>query len=191
MNAKTTDTLRLFFALWPDDTTRTAIQQLQAPLQGRVIPYSNLHLTLAFLGQQPAALVGMAKDILTHLSSTSISLTLDRMGYFSRNRIAWVGTHQAPEELIALHKELADTMREREIAFDSQPSFKPHITLARDAAPPPDLSFEPIVWRATHVALVHSVTNAEGARYDVIASRSLDEACWTPDERGNEGEAAQ
>ncbi|HZW11708.1 MAG TPA: RNA 2',3'-cyclic phosphodiesterase [Noviherbaspirillum sp.] len=191
MNANTTDTLRLFFALWPDDTTRAALQQLQVTLQGRIIPYGNLHLTLAFLGQQPTTLVGIAKDILSHLSSPPISMTLDRMGYFARNRIAWVGTHQVPAELLALHKELAEALRQREITFDSQQNFKPHITLARDASPPPDTSFTPIAWHASRVALVQSVTNAEGARYQVVASRSLDEKCWTPDERGLEGDAAQ
>lgn len=191
MNANTRDTLRLFFALWPDDTTRAALQQLQVPLRGRIIPYGNLHLTLAFLGLQPATLVDIAKDILSHLGSPPISLTLDRMGYFSRNHVAWVGTHQPPDGLLALHKELAEALHQREITFDSQQTFKPHITLARDASPPPDTSFTPIAWRANHVALVQSVTNAEGARYEVVASRSLDEKCWTPDERGIEGNAAQ
>lgn len=191
MNANTPETLRLFFALWPDDTTRTALQQLQMPIQGRIIPYGNLHLTLAFLGQQPASLVRTAKDILSHLKTIPISLTLDRMGYFPRNHIAWIGAHQPPAELLQLHQELTEALRHANVAFDSPQTFKPHITLARDATLPPDINFTPIPWRADHVVLVQSVTNAEGAHYEVVASRSLDEACWTPDERGNEGEAAQ
>lgn len=191
MNANTNETLRLFFALWPDDATRTALLQLQTPIRGRIIPYGNLHLTLAFLGQQPASLIGIAKDILFHLRATPISLTLDRMGYFPRNRIAWIGAHEPPAELLQLHQELGEALRQANVTFDSAQTFKPHITLARDASLPPDISFTPIPWQADHVALVQSVTNAEGARYQVIASRSLNEACWTRDERGNEGEATQ
>jgi RNA 2',3'-cyclic 3'-phosphodiesterase len=190
MNANTTETLRLFFALWPDDATRTALQQLQVTMRGRIIPYNNLHLTLAFLGQQPVSLVTVAKDILSHLKAPPVSLTLDRIGYFRRNRIAWIGVHQPPTELLQLHQELAEALHQASVSFDNPQTFKPHITLARDASLPPDISFTPILWRADHVALVQSVTSAEGARYQVVASRSLDEACWTPDERGNAGEGA-
>lgn len=191
MNASTTDTLRLFFALWPDDATRTGLLQLQASMRGRTIPYSNLHLTLAFLGQQPATLLASAKDALTHLSTPAMSLALDRVGYFPRNRIAWIGMHQAPAALLSLQQELAEALRQRNITFDSQQTFKPHITLARDASLPPDLSFTPIPWRANQVALVQSITTAEGASYQVVASRLLDERCWTPDERGEDGEAVE
>lgn len=186
MNAGTTDTLRLFFALWPDDATRTALLHLQSSMRGRLIPYSNLHLTLAFLGQQPAALLAQLKDVLTHLSSSSaILLILDRVGYFPRNRVAWAGMHHVPAELLALQRELAEALQQRGIGFDQQQAFKPHLTLARDAAMPPDLTFTPIPWRAEHLALVQSVTKAEGAVYEVIASRSLDQKCWLPDERGD------
>lgn len=185
MNAGNKDTLRLFFALWPDDATRTALLQLQSPMRGRLIPYSNLHLTLAFLGQQPAALLPDAKDALSHLSSSSIPLMLDRVGYFPRNRVAWIGMHQVPAALLSLQQELAEALQQRGIGFDKQQSFKPHITLARDASMPPDLSFAPIPWHASQVALVQSVTKAEGAVYEVIASRSLDEKCWVPSERGD------
>ena len=50
MPATKTETLRLFFALWPDDPTRSALAQLQTPIRGRITPYEHLHLTLAFLG---------------------------------------------------------------------------------------------------------------------------------------------
>lgn len=183
MNAGTTDTLRLFFALWPDDATRTALQQLQAPMRGRMIPYANLHLTLTFLGQQPASLLAGAREVLSHLSVPPPSLTLDRVGYFPRNRIAWIGMHDVPADLMALQQELADALQQRGIPFDSQKTFKPHITLARDASLPTDLAFDPIPWRASHVALVQSVTKAEGACYEVIASRSLNAPGRVPDER--------
>ena len=96
MNAKNSDTLRLFYALWPDDATASALQKLQAPMRGRRTAYSNLHMTLAFLGNQPASLLSVLTDILMHLPSANISLTLDKLGYFPRNQIAWVGPREAP-----------------------------------------------------------------------------------------------
>ncbi|HJV75607.1 MAG TPA: RNA 2',3'-cyclic phosphodiesterase [Noviherbaspirillum sp.] len=187
MNANTTDTLRLFFALWPDDATRTALQQLQASIRGRLIPYNNLHLTLAFLGVQPETLLADAKDLLAHLSTPTAPVLLNRVGYFARNRIAWIGMHQVPAELIALEQELSGALKECGIAIDSKQNFKPHITLARDAEPPPDIAFTPIPWRCSHVALVQSVTKPEGATYELIASRSLNERPWLPDESGGNG----
>lgn len=186
MNARPNESLRLFFALWPDDLTRAALVEVQSSLRGRLVPCHNIHLTLAFLGQQPATILPAAKEILTHLGSPSSILLLDRVGYFPRKHIAWVGTHRAPDELHSLQEELAGALLREGIPSDARQSFKPHITLARDASPPSDFAFNPIEWHASEVALVQSVTTAEGARYEVLASRSLDEACWVPDAKAGD-----
>lgn len=185
MSANNKESLRLFFALWPDDLMRGELVRLQQSLQGRKIPYDNLHITLAFLGQQPAERLATLKDILMHLPRTSITLTLDRVGYFPRNRIAWVGMHEVPAALLGLQQHLTQALTQCGIAFDSQLKFKPHITLARDAAPPPDMTFNPIVWQAQHVALVQSVTTPGGSRYQVLASRRLDSEVWIAGDSGN------
>lgn len=186
MNTTTTDTLRLFFALWPDDATRTALMQLQAPIKGRIVPYGNLHMTLAFLGRQSTAVITDAKEILSRLSSRQVVLTLDRVGYFPRNRVAWAGMHDAPAELFALQKELVSGLQQHGIGFNGHQTFKPHVTLARDATLPPDIVFEPFNWHANQVALVKSNTLPQGSEYEVIASRSLEEAVRVPDERGSD-----
>ncbi len=184
MNVPSTDTLRLFFALWPDDAIRSALRELQAPMRGRTIPYPNLHLTLAFLGQQTAALLPDINEILAHLRPAPVVIKLDRVGYFTRKRIAWAGMHEIPDALLSLRTEVAQALSQRGIAFDDQQAFKPHVTLARDAALPPDMTFAPITWRADRVALVQSLTSAEGADYRVLASRSLDQACRVSGEAG-------
>ena len=52
-------TQRLFFALWPDDATRDALDRtgkwLHRHWGGRRMRADTLHLTLAFLGDTPAA----------------------------------------------------------------------------------------------------------------------------------------
>jgi len=187
MNAKTTDTLRLFYALWPDDATASALLQLQSPMHGRRIPYSNLHMTLVFLGQQPAALLPDLKDILEHIPRMEISIRLDRVGYFPRNRIAWAGPRQAPDELFSLHQHLVQALTQRKVSFNGLHTYKPHVTLARDASLPPDLAFDPIDWHATQVALVQSTTTPEGSIYNVLATRSIDKDVRVPDESRKEG----
>jgi RNA 2',3'-cyclic 3'-phosphodiesterase len=182
MHAKPSELLRLFFALWPDDATASALMQLQSPMRGRTIPYANLHLTLVFLGQQPAARLPEFKDILARLPRTDISLILDRLGYFQRKRIAWVGPSEAPGALLALQSALVQSLRDRAVVFNSEHNYKPHVTLARDASLPADMTFDPIVWHAQQAVLVESVTTAEGPIYRVVASRSLDEEVWGSDE---------
>lgn len=181
MTDQASENLRLFFALWPDDTTRSALMRLQTNLNGRIVPYSNLHMTLAFLGQQPAQVMDTCKDILLRLRAQPSLLTLDRLGYFSRNRVAWAGVHEAPAGLTALHDEIADALAERGISARDQQTFKPHVTLARDAATPGDISFAPVPWRAAQVALVKSAMLPSGSAYEVLALRSLDERIWIPD----------
>lgn len=187
MKAKNPGSLRLFYALWPDDATASRLQQLQAPMHGRRIPYTNLHMTLVFLGQQPAALLPDLKDILARIPRTDLTVTLARVGYFPRNRIAWIGPAQTPEALSVLHDTLVQELLDRKVVFNDQHGYRPHVTLARDAALPPDLAFDPIEWHVTQAALVQSTTTAEGSIYRILASRAIDKEVWVPDEGRQEG----
>lgn len=179
---KTPGTLRLFYALWPDDATAAALLRLQASLHGRKMPYANLHMTLVFLGQQQAGSVASLTDILAHMPRAEMLLTLDRLGYFARNRIAWVGPRDAPETLLSLQHGLVQSIRDAGIRFNDQHAYKPHVTLVRDASMPPDLAFDPIAWQARQVALVQSTTTAEGSVYRILATRSLDKDAVVKDE---------
>lgn len=183
---ETKETIRLFYALWPDDATRTALVEAQTNFHGRLTRYENLHITLAFLGDQPATLLAGLKDILQHLPKSAMTLTLDRLGYFPKNRIAWIGMHNVPDTLVNLQRELAQALLQQNVSFDNRATFKPHITLARDATPPPDLVFTPITWQATQMALVQSKAQPDGISYRVLASRALDEDVWTADEQGKD-----
>lgn len=164
---------RLFYALWPDDATRAALASLQQITSGKQTRYQNLHITLAFLGKQPASLLPTFRHILTHLPAAPMTLTIDRVSYFARNRIAWAGMHHVPQPLISLQQALVRELVQQRITFDDSTQFRPHVTLARDSKPPPDVPFMPIVWKVAHIALVKSVTHAEGAQYEVLASHWL------------------
>lgn len=183
------DTMRLFIALWPDEEIRNALRQLQQGMRGRLVAYENIHLTLSFLGQQPATLIPRLTDILTHLPPLAMSMQLDKIGYFTRNRIVWAGMHRAPVTLLTLHEELTQALAEAGIACDAGRAFRPHVTLARDAELPADLVFDPVAWRADRIALVRSVTQPHGPSYEVVASRSLERQYWTSNEL--EGNAAR
>lgn len=165
------DAMRLFFALWPDEQTRMRLAGLQKGIKGRKTRHANLHLTLAFLGEQPESSLTILQRILDELTVPDMHLVIDRIAYFARQRIAWAGMRQAPESLLGLQQALCVALEHGGIAFDRRDAFKPHITLARDAAPAGTTEFEPIVWRARQVSLVHSRMEAAGITYRVLASR--------------------
>ena len=85
------DALRLFFALWPDEATRAKLAVLQEGISGRKVSAANLHLTLAFLGNQPRALLGDLAQVMQAQTPAPFTLRIDHYGYFSKPRIAWAG----------------------------------------------------------------------------------------------------
>jgi 2'-5' RNA ligase len=165
------DAMRLFFALWPDENTRMQLSALQHELRGRKTRHANLHMTLAFLGNQPELLLPTLEEILGKVIVPDMTLEIDRLGYFSRQRIAWAGMHDVPASLLRFHCELNAALEQSGIAFDLRDNFKPHVTLARDASPPANQHFAPIHWHACHVALLQSLTKPTGISYEVLASR--------------------
>jgi len=166
--------LRLFYALWPDEAVRESLQGLQMHVHGRHVQAVNLHITLAFLGNQPASRLPLLKNILADLPRDAFTLPIDRLGYFRKNRIAWAGSHAAPDALITLQASLAQTLTQHVIAFDSKGDFKPHVTLAREAEPPLDLPFDPFVWAVQKIALVQSLQQGGRLAYKVLAWRHLE-----------------
>ena len=165
--------LRLFYALWPDAATRAALTRLQLAVRGRNMRPENFHLTLAFLGEQPIGSLPRLRQILRQLGGSALDLQLDQYGYFSRNRIAWAGMQQVPPALVTLQQELAQALTLHRIDYDNQSAFRPHLTLARNAQPPEELTIAPVLWHADHVALVQSDSLDQGRQYRILASRWL------------------
>ena len=160
-----------FFAVWPDDTTRIQLRELQAHLKGRMTRMQNLHLTLAFLGPQPDALLPLLRSILSQTTFEPFTLQLDRVGYFKRNRIAWAGTNTVPDALAHLQKTLSQELTRKGIASDTHRPYQPHITLARDASAPETFEFEPIVWRANRIVLARSPLAEERPWYQILLEK--------------------
>lgn len=170
MASTTTQSLRLFYALWPDDASRAALAKLQIAVHGRKTRYENLHLTLAFLDQQPVALLPELQEILGDLPEKALTLELDRIGYFTKSRIAWAGMHVVPDALFDLQRDLMNRLAQKNIVADTRSVFRPHVTLARDAAVPVDTPFQPVRWHATEICLVASTLDKDGVSYRVIGS---------------------
>ena len=170
------DSIRLFYALWPDEPTRQALSGWQKHLSGRKTPSQNLHITLAFLGEQPRESLDEISAIVNTLSFEKILLALDKTGYFAHNRISWAGMTEVPENLLQLHQDLTFALNERQIPFDGRNRFTPHVTLARHSDRPRITSHAPVLWHARHLALVESrtVRDSGGPRqqYVILAEKN-------------------
>jgi len=157
-----TPTRKLFYALWPNDAERAALAALQAGVQGRYTPRAKLHITLAFLGQQPADTVPTLLAILDELSLPPLRLEIDCYGYFARPRIAWAGMTQVPQPLLDLQADLVRRLEAAGISAATHGTFKPHVTLARESREaPPAAPFSPVLWQADRAVLVESLPSGE------------------------------
>ncbi|WP_342117911.1 RNA 2',3'-cyclic phosphodiesterase [Pseudoduganella sp. OTU4001] len=151
---------KLFFALWPDETARQALVRLQQPVRGRLIPPEKLHLTMAFLGQQPAEALPVLLGILAASTMPALALTIDCYGYFKRPHIAWAGPSAPPQALLDAQADLMERLEAAGFSAATHGEFKPHITLAREAKEAPaEFSAAPVVWNVSGLALVESMPN--------------------------------
>lgn len=174
-------TARLFFALWPDAGVRRALdqagRQLHAACGGRRMRAPNVHLTLVFLGNVETARLDELRAVAGRVSGLRFAMTLDRLGWWRHNRVAWAAPQETPEALQGLVAQLQEGLRNAGFAFDDRPVFAPHVTLLRNARcnevemPP----LTPLEWAADEFVLVKSVTADAGAAYEIIGRWGLSE----------------
>ncbi len=164
--------LRLFFALWPDAATRAALDSLAREVatetRGRAVATDNLHLTLAFLGERPAAMV---PDLCASVAAIEVSrfrLSLDDIGCWRKAGIAWLASTESAPQLLALRERVVQALATQRIVIEER-RFVPHATLARriESVIARRLA-TPISWQVESFALVASTLKPEGVRYDVL-----------------------
>lgn len=163
---------RLFFALWPDDDTRSALRRSTRALVrhcgGRPVPPENFHLTLAFLGNVPEERCEAVRAAADACPLAPLTLQLDRAGYFPAAQLLWVGPRETPAALARLAASLAQAMDSLGLRPEAR-AFQAHLTLARKVASPPALPvLRAVAWPVTGFALMESCTAAGGARYTVL-----------------------
>jgi 2'-5' RNA ligase len=164
---------RLFFALWPDDGLRIELQRaVRTAVRragGRPVPPGSYHLTLAFLGNVPAARVEEIGAASAGVGMPAVVLSLDRFGWFEGPQVFWLGCSEPPPSLAELARALWNAVEPLGLTREKQ-AFHPHVSLCRKVMRMPDVRPpSPVSWRALDFALVESVTKASGAEYQVLA----------------------
>ena len=168
---------RYFFALWPDPPARAQIGRLAREVAletcGRPTLPDLVHLTLAFVGPQPAIRVDSLRRLAGLVRGRTFDLALDRVGVFEKVGVAWLGASTRQEELAALQADLTDALRSRGFPVDARP-YTPHLTLARRATTPVERRLpQPIRWHVGGFTLVASETSGPAPVYRTIAQWPL------------------
>ena len=171
------DTLRLFFALWPDDATRDALNRtgkwLHQHWGGRRMRADTLHITLAFLGSTPVEQLDLLATCADAVKTDAFELVLDQAGYWRHNRIGWFGASQTPPQHFELVGALNAALQAVGFSVDARPHV-PHVTLLRHSAGGEVPECIPVHWPINEFVLVASRTEPDGAHYDVIRRWPLD-----------------
>ena len=169
-------TLRLFFALWPDDATRDALNRtgkwLHQHWGGRRMRGETLHITLAFLGATPVERLDALYACADAVEVEPYELLLDQAGYWRHNRIGWLGASETPPQHLELANALKAELKAAGFPVDSRPHV-PHVTLLRKSLGGEVPACAPVHWPINDFVLVNSVTASDGAHYEVIKRWSL------------------
>jgi RNA 2',3'-cyclic 3'-phosphodiesterase len=185
---------RVFFALWPDDSLRSAFaeatHEVARSVGGRLVSGNNLHVTLLFLGSvaedRLTELEALAAEVAgTNVASTS-ELFFNRIEHWKRPRVlvataspsagvAVAGALAAKLLEVSLGAGFTPDLKTLGLMGDSLPApFRPHVTLARKVLHPiPAVDIDPLRWGFTGFALVQSQRGRDGSEYSVMATFPL------------------
>jgi RNA 2',3'-cyclic 3'-phosphodiesterase len=164
--------LRVFFALRPDfEVTRQLIQvgrQLILESRSRRIDPKNYHMTLAFVGEVPAAKLAVLQQIGRSLHARRFNFSCNSIEFWREPQVVVAAARVAPPGLLDLWRKLNDAIGL------PQERLRAHVTLARKVtqAPVPQ-AMSPVVWRATNFSLIRSDTGGVESAYTVLDTWSL------------------
>jgi RNA 2',3'-cyclic 3'-phosphodiesterase len=184
-----TELVRAFVALTVSSEQGAALARVQTRLRrlpcriGWVRP-EQLHLTLAFLGERPAAELAAVPGLLRRLAAPvrPFLWRLHGLGYFGSPRhpkVIWAGVTDGARELCAWQEQLAAELAGLGLELEARP-FAPHLTLGRvraavnagliapALAPFADADFGGAV--VTEFSLMRSTLTDHGPRYDRLCA---------------------
>ena len=125
---------RLFIALWPGPQVRRRLLDWRAacdwPAGARPVRAADLHLTLHFIGRVPVERLPELVDGLA-VPFRRFELHFGRAEVWGRGT-AVLHPRTAPQRLVELHAQLRQALVRLGLPVE-QRSFRPHVTLARDA----------------------------------------------------------
>jgi len=175
--------IRLYFALWPQETVRQHLHAAAATIvvdsRGRRVPRDNLHLTLHFIGNVYFAQMECLQQAARLVRASAFDLTIDRQGYFNKPRVAWLGCRNPPAALNDLHQQLGRHLQICDYDPELRP-YQPHVTVARKIGPiAAETGFAAVDWCVTEFALIEVRAIDNGVQYRAVETYPLNQSTRT------------
>ena len=102
------------------------------------------------------------------VSCAPVAIEFDRVEHWRKPQVVCLVASRVPKGLAALVTQLRAELAAEGFAIEPRP-FRPHVTLARKVRSAADSLLDPpFSWRADGFALVRSVTDPAGSRYEPL-----------------------
>ncbi|WP_052248786.1 RNA 2',3'-cyclic phosphodiesterase [Leisingera sp. ANG-Vp] len=178
--------MRAFVGLPLPDPALEALERVQEGLTvGRQVPPENMHLTLAFLDDQPEAVLQALHQEIAEIAGPALDLSFDELEVFGgkQPRVLAAAVRKTPE-LSRLRDRVRSACQSAGIELPRE-RFRPHVTLVRFPRHLQPGRLEKIAGflqdtggfrleaRADRIALYQSTLMPDGARYEVLAEYPL------------------
>jgi 2'-5' RNA ligase len=160
--------MRLFIAISLSDAVKEALIDAQnimydCGVRGSYTKEENLHMTLAFIGENPDTDTIM--EALSTVVATPFDLTLKGVGCFGD--LWWAGIDESVP-LSSVVRRIRRALAEGPIPFDKK-KFTPHITLIRKArGKMPGIQIPPISMTVDSISLMRSDQSKSGMIYTEV-----------------------
>lgn len=132
--------MRFFIALEIPEENKQQFQSIQRNLhtlipQARLTDISKVHLTLAFLGEQPDSLKENLFDIIKNAAQNvpSFEVTpayIDGFPTIHKPQVLWVGVKGDIDKVLLIRERIKDELKNLNLSVDER-RFIPHITIAK------------------------------------------------------------
>lgn len=161
--------MRCFLGLDLDGKSKLAIEQWREkalPHFAHPVPVANFHITSVFLGQIDNAQLDELTRAIDDCSFSPFSITLNKLGYWSKPRILWLGSESIPEQSIELASSLSSIAKQSNIPIQERP-YIPHVTLVRKVTQetPAPLFMPDIECKFDTLHLFESLPGKHGVHY--------------------------
>jgi 2'-5' RNA ligase len=169
---------RLFAALRLPGEIVEALVAWQArlpPVDARLVPPENLHMTVAFLGARPAAEVEPIVGELREAAAAAGPMEFAVRDYRETRSVGMVRFTDREERAEAFAADVSARLARLGVYEPERRRWLPHVTVLRFRAPPRLVPDVPALGRfsPSDAALYHSLLRPSGAQYSVIETAAL------------------
>ncbi|WP_028865739.1 RNA 2',3'-cyclic phosphodiesterase [Psychromonas aquimarina] len=169
-------TKKLFLGIALNKQQRRHLYKLQSSFTTnvRLVPTTNLHMTLAFFGPLYDTEQRLLEKQITAMNRSRFTVTLDTLEHWRKPRILCI-TGAADDPALQQLAQQSSLLAENFSGCRNEHLFRAHITLARKAASLPGSreAFTPLTINADTLHLFESKSMDTGVEYQIIRSWPL------------------